>query len=106
MLNGPAEAFHFSRRSRSTWCPFRTSTPAAVQKALPRGKKGLIGEKPDEYDHQHDRDDLVHGVQLTPVMQKMAQAETGENGDVDLGSHQRAPSERPALFHAADQKRQ
>ena len=48
---------------------------------------------------------LVHGVQFATVVQQMAKAEAGQDGDIDLGGHEGAPGEGPALFHAANQER-
>jgi len=77
-----------------------------VEEAFDGGEEDFVGEEADDYYDQHDADDLVHGVQLPAVVQQMAEAEAGQDGDVNLGGHEGAPGEGPALFHAADQERE
>ena len=86
--------------------PPQPRPPPPVQKALPRREQNLIRQEPDDDDHQHDADDLVHVVQFAAVVEEMPEPEAGEDGDVDSRRHQRAPGEGPALLHAADQERQ
>ena len=66
----------------------------------------MSASRPMSDDHEHDADHLVHGVELAAVVQQVAEAEAGEDGDVDFRRHQRAPGEGPALLHAADDERQ
>src|ERR1700722_17291293 len=53
----------------------RVRAPAAVQEALPGRKQQPVGDETDHHDHQHDADHLIHGVELAPVMQDLAEAE-------------------------------
>src|SRR5687768_15145561 len=76
-----------------------------MEEAFDGREEDFIGEETDHDDDEHDADDLVHGVQFAAVMQKVAEAEAGQDGDVNLGGHEGAPGEGPALLHPANQKR-
>src|SRR5687767_1429223 len=82
----------------------QAGSPAVVEEAFDGREEDFIGEEADHDDDEHDADDLVHGVQFAAVMEEVAKTEAGQNGDVNLGGHEGAPGEGPALFHAADQK--
>jgi hypothetical protein len=58
--------------------------PAAVQEALPGSEQRFVSDKADDHNHQHDAQDLIHGMELAPIMQQMTEAEAGENGNVDF----------------------
>jgi hypothetical protein len=77
-----------------------------MHEAFPGREQDLVGDEPDCDDHEHDTDYLVHGTELAAIVQQMAEAEPGQDGDIDFCRHQRAPGEGPALLEAADQKRQ
>ena len=63
-------------------------SPAPVEESFNRGKESLVHGKSDDDDDEHDTDDLVHRIQLTPIMQQMSQAESGENRHEDFCRHE------------------
>ena len=77
-----------------------------MEETFDGGEEDFVSEGADYYYDEHDADDLVHGVQLAAVMQQMAEAEAGQDGNVNLSGHEGAPGEGPALFHAANQERE
>ena len=73
-----------------------------MHETFPRREQYFIGYKPDDDDHQHDPDHLVHCHELAAIVEQMTEPEAGQDGDIDLGRHQRAPGEGPSLLHASD----
>src|SRR5262245_26945782 len=66
--------------SRSGAC----GAPATMQKPFDGGEQCLVNREPDENDDQHDADDLIHGVQLTAVVQELSQTEARQYGNENL----------------------
>lgn len=74
-----------------------------MKKAFPWRKENLVRQQSDQDDDDHDPDHLIHRVQFAPVMEEMAQTESGENRHVNLRGHERTPGKSPALFHATNE---
>lgn len=51
---------------------FQSRAPATVEKTLPWREQDFVCEEPDQNDHDHDPDDLVHSQQFAAVVQEMA----------------------------------
>jgi len=56
-----------------------------MHESFPWPEECLIDDEPERDDDQHDPDHLIHGAQLAAVVKRMAEAEAGQDGDVDLG---------------------
>src|SRR5438874_6782441 len=50
----------------------QSSAPAPMQETFPWRKKELIGEKADDYDHNHDPDYLLHCIEFATIVQELA----------------------------------
>src|ERR1700681_2235417 len=81
-----------------------TRSPTAMQKSLNRREKDFVRKQTDDNDDEHDGDDLIHRAQFAAIVQKLSQSKAGQDGNENLGGHERAPGEGPTLFHAANDK--
>lgn len=59
-----------------------------MEKTFPRREENFVREQPDDNDHQHDSDDLVHCVEFASVMEQMAETKSSENGHINFRGHE------------------
>lgn len=50
-----------------------------MEKTFNGSEERFIHCQPDDDDDQHDADDLIHGIQFSAIVKKMAEAKAGEN---------------------------
>ncbi len=59
-----------------------------MEKTFPWGEENFVREQPDNDNHQHDSDDLVHRVEFASVMEQMAETKSSENGHINFRGHE------------------
>src|SRR5215218_4620221 len=72
---------------------------AAEHPSLEGGEEDELDEDADEQDHEHRREHAADVGELAALLQHRPESEADRAADGDdLGGHERAPRERPALL--------
>src|SRR5260370_885043 len=82
-------------------------TPSPADLAV-EDSESAVDEHPDDEDHDHQCNELLVVREILSGPQLLSQRTllTGECVEDELAGHQAAPRESPALFQAADERRQ
>src|SRR6188508_3202747 len=65
--------------------------PAPVHEPFRGSKQGLVDRQTDHDDDEDHPDDLIHGMQLTAIMEELSEPEAAQDGHIDFRRHERAP---------------
>src|SRR5260370_36169980 len=89
----------------SRLCPRETPSPPEL---AVEDSESAVDEHPDDEDHDHQCNELLVVREILSGPQLLSQRTllTGACVEDELAGHQAAPRESPALFQAADERRQ